>query len=98
MNYKFTINLTAEMDANSELELVEKVSKIINNNHLFNKLSEVFYINLDRESIEGEEDILLLDKISNDFNLKIKEKEFNLKKKEILLHEININSLGDNDA
>lgn len=98
MNYKFTINLTAEMDANSELELVEKVSKIINNNHLFNKLSEVFYINLDRESIEGEDDILLLDKISNDFNLKIKEKEFNLKKKEILLHEININSLGDNDA
>lgn len=99
MKYKFTISLTGEMEAKSELELVEKVTKMINGNFIFNKLAEAFDVKLERGSIEGEEDDTFMDRISKDFNIEIEEEKRDFYgipiETENLTHEIKV---GNNNA
>lgn len=72
MKYKFVISLTSEMEANSQMDLVEKVNKMLNNNPIFNEIGKAFNIKLEKHLIEGEEDDSIIDIISKDFGVEIK--------------------------
>lgn len=97
MKYKFVISLTGEMEADSQMELVEKVNKMLNNNPIFNELEKAFDVKLEKHLIEGEEDDAIIDIIAKDFGVEIKtevEKFANTTiEQEYLVHEI-----GDNNA
>lgn len=94
MKYNFNIILNGQMEANSEKELIEKVSSIINKNPVFQQLEKAFDIRIDRNSIVSEEDDIVFDKIAEDFKLEkeeIIEEFYGLKiEREIMTHEINL--------
>lgn len=84
MKYNFNIILNGQMEANSEKELIEKISEIINRNSAFQQIEKVFNIRIDRNSIEGEGDESVFDKIAEDFNVEKK----NALDFEVLTHKI----------
>ena len=98
MRYNFNIILNGEMNANSEKELIEKVSEIINRNSAFQQIEKVFNIKIDRNSIEGEEDEIILDKIVEDFDLKkeeIVDEFYGIPvEREVFVHEIAVDGEG----
>lgn len=75
MKYNFNIVLNGEMEAKFQGELVDKIEMMINDNPIFQELKKVFDIRLDKQSIEGEGDDSVFDKIAEDFNLHFEERK-----------------------
>lgn len=98
MKYNFNIVLNGTMEANSEIELIEKLGHIISRNPAFQQIEEVFAIRIDRNSIISEEDDVIFDKIAEDFNLEkeeIVDEFYGFKiEKELLTHEIAVDGTG----
>lgn len=102
MKYNFNIVLNGQMEANSETELIEKISKIISRNPAFQQIEKAFNIEIDRESILCEEDDIVFDIIAKDFDLKKEEMIDNFYgvpiEREIMTHEINLKAEDCKDA
>lgn len=102
MKYNFNIILNGQMEANTELELVEKVSAIINRNPAFQQIEKAFNIRIDRQSIESEEDDVIFDKIIEDFNIEkeeIVDEFYGIPiEKECFTHEITVDNTTGEDT
>lgn len=90
MKYNFNIVLSGEMEAKFQGELVDKIQMIIDDNPIFQELKKVFDIRLDKQSIEGQDDDAVLDRIAKDFNLTIDDDN-------LLIHTIGKDPNGGED-